>query len=78
MTDSDYTRGPGSAHTRGPLVEVYAETGAIDRECPNCHAGPGSFCTHDGFFGRIERKVPCLARTLTSTERQEIRKKARQ
>lgn len=41
----EYATGPGR-HGRGPVIAAYAETGAIDCHCPNCHAQPGDWCTH--------------------------------
>lgn len=52
----------GGRNRRGPVDAAYAETGAIDVPCPNCHAEVESFCTHaDGTF----RKIPCPTRIAT-------------
>ena len=71
-----FRRGEASPRTGGPVMAAYADTGAIDRDCPNCTALAGEFCVHDGFQGRVERKVPCLARTLSTTEAQKLGKRA--
>jgi hypothetical protein len=44
---------------RGPVLESYAETGALERMCPNCHAPVGEFCVHDG---GTQRRIPCPKR----------------
>lgn len=64
MPEDSYARGPGHTRTPGPIPTAYADTGAIDRDCPHCGAEAGSFCIHDGISGRVERKVPCLARSI--------------
>jgi hypothetical protein len=59
MNDDDrqYARGPGRHHrSRGPVVAAYADTGAIDRSCPNCGANPQEYCIHDN---GVQRKMPC-------------------
>lgn len=56
----DYATGPAPHPTPGPVLEAYADTDALDRECPNCRAPVNEFCRHES---GVERKVPCVART---------------
>lgn len=59
---TSYAIGPGRrVRAAGPVIEVYADTGAIDRHCPNCGAEPLTFCRHSN---GAERKIPCLQRAL--------------
>lgn len=63
----DYATGPGRTR-RGPVDAAYAETGAIDVPCTNCHAEVESFCTHaDGTF----RKIPCPIRITAASRSHE-------
>lgn len=63
-----YATGNGHGSRRGPVDAAYAETGAIDVPCPNCHAAVESFCTHsDGAF----RKIPCPVRLTTASRSHE-------
>lgn len=64
----DYATGPNRHSRRGPVDAAYAETGAIDVQCPNCGAAVESFCTHaDGTF----RKIPCPVRLTAATRSHE-------
>jgi hypothetical protein len=57
----DYATGPGRRPvSRGAVLEVYLETGALERDCPTCGAVEGSFCVWDE-SGR-QRRVPCKSR----------------
>ncbi|UXA19517.1 hypothetical protein [Mycobacterium sp. SMC-4] len=66
-----YPTGPGSHRRgRGPVIEAYADTGALDRPCPHppvgCGAAVGEFCTQPTDDIRpdpIPRAIPCVART---------------
>jgi hypothetical protein len=61
--DRDYGRGPGHHHhTRGPVIEAYVDTDALEIRCPNCGVHPGEFCRHDTELGGGDRKVPCPKR----------------
>jgi len=51
--------------TGQPIWQAYAETAALDIECPNCWAPAGVWCTKSD--GRVAR-VPCLARAGTAEE----------
>jgi len=46
-----------------PIWTAYNETGALDIDCPTCHAERGKWCTRDN--GRLGR-VPCVARAAAS------------
>lgn len=46
-----------------PIWQAYAETGALEIDCPTCHAERGVFCTRAG--GRLGR-IPCVARAAAS------------
>lgn len=61
MTDRDvvYPRGPGHHGGRGPVLDVYAETRALEIPCTACHAAIDSFCSWPS--GEL-RKVPCGVR----------------
>lgn len=53
----------GGAHRgRGPVLEAYAETGALDVDCTNCGAKVGEFCCHDPAVGGMPRRLPCPKR----------------
>lgn len=49
-------RGPGSPHTRGAVVDVYADTQALEIACPECGQPVGKFCV---WKSGDERKTPC-------------------
>lgn len=62
--DDTWHRGPGGTRTRGPVIEAYIDTEALDRKCPppiarGCGAEPGEFCKWPD--GR-ERRTPCRVR----------------
>lgn len=57
----DYAFGPGQRHSRGPVLEAYAETGALEVPCL-CGAGVGEFCHHDRSVGGMPRRMPCPKR----------------
>ncbi len=58
----------GVSHSRGPVLEAYAETGALDVECVNCGAKPGEWCCHDPEVGGMPRRLPC-PRRITAAAR---------
>lgn len=61
MTDEGtvYPVGPGHRHSRGPVPETYAETGALDHRCPACGMEAGAYCVHPS---GVQRKAPCPRR----------------
>lgn len=58
----DYATGPRGHFGRGPVLEAYADTGALDVPCINCGAKPGDFCWHDPQVGGMPRRLPCPCR----------------
>lgn len=46
--------------TRTPIRAAYEQNGALDRDCPQCDAGPQQWCVDPR--GRL-RRVPCVLRT---------------
>lgn len=62
----DYRRGPGCRRpASGPVLAIYAATGALHRICTQCGAGTHEFCHWpDG----TERITPCLPRTKDTSE----------
>lgn len=61
LDDVDYRRGPGRrVWTPEPVLAVYAETGALQRDCTQCGAKRHEFCHWPN--GRL-RKTPCQPRT---------------
>ncbi|SDC25701.1 hypothetical protein SAMN04488581_0397 [Mycolicibacterium neoaurum] len=46
--------------TRDPIRVAYEQNGALDRDCPQCDAGPQQWCVDPR--GRL-RRVPCVLRT---------------
>lgn len=64
MSDREYVTG-SSWHPRsrkGAVLDAYADTGALERDCTNCGAEVGGFCT---FQDGSERHAPCCSRTRT-------------
>lgn len=59
--------GPPPRRTPGPVIETYADTGALEHTCPHCHAAAGEFCRHDPAHGGTQRKAPCPKRILAAT-----------
>jgi hypothetical protein len=50
-------------HPRHVILRSYLDTGALDRTCPQCQAGPAQWCrTPDG----RDRRIPCVARMQTN------------
>lgn len=45
------------------VTAAYVETNALERDCPNCAAVVGEFCT---FPDGSERHLPCFARVRDS------------
>ncbi|MEH3131622.1 MAG: hypothetical protein PGN27_16870 [Mycolicibacterium neoaurum] len=45
--------------TREPIRAAYDQNGALDRDCPQCDAGPQQWCVDPR--GRL-RRVPCVLR----------------
>lgn len=45
------------------IWQAYADTGALDTDCPNCAAPRNQWCTKAD--GRV-RRVPCVDRTVAS------------
>lgn len=64
----DYAVGQTRHHGRGPVLEAYAETGALDVPCTHCGAKPGEFCWHDPEVGGMPRRLPC-PRRITAAAR---------
>lgn len=60
--------GPPKRASRGPVIEAYADTGAIEHTCPHCGVGPGEFCRHDTEHGGTQRKAPCPKRIITAAQ----------
>lgn len=62
----DYRRGPGCRRpASGPVLAIYAETGALRRHCTQCGAVPHEFCYWpDG----TERITPCHPRTKETSQ----------
>lgn len=65
-----YARGPGKTYSRGPVLEAYADTGALDVPCINCGAKAGEFCWHDPQVGGMPRRLPCPKRILCAARAQ--------
>ena len=66
LDEVDYRRGPGPrVCTPDPVLAVYAETGALHRDCTQCGAVPREFCHWPN--GRL-RKTPCQPRTKETSE----------
>lgn len=55
-----YARGPGHSSSPGPVPDAYADSGAIDRECPTCHVAAGAWCVNP--ISGTRRHSPCLGR----------------
>lgn len=65
----EYAIGEGQHRGRGPVIESYADTQALEVLCPACHAKPGDFCTHEA---GVARRIPCPRRiTAARTKAQE-------
>lgn len=60
----DYATGSRSHYGRGPVLEAYADTGALDVPCVNCGAVAGEFCCHDPDVGGMPRRLPCPKRIM--------------
>jgi hypothetical protein len=58
--------GPPPRRTPGPVIEAYADTDALEFDCPNCHAEAGEFCTLPAELGGGPRKAPCKKRIDTA------------
>lgn len=61
--EGHYARGPGQQRSRGPVFEIYADTGAYDRDCDGddgCGVKAREFCIWPD-TGE-ERKIPCRSR----------------
>ncbi|GJO50200.1 hypothetical protein NJB1604_35850 [Mycobacterium marinum] len=54
--------------SRGPVIEAYVDTEALEHACTNCNAKPGDFCRHDTEHGGGQRKVPCPKRIITAAQ----------
>lgn len=56
-----FERGPGRRRRScaGPVYDAYVVTGAINRPCTNCGAGPRQYCHAPN---GAESKIPCLQR----------------
>lgn len=66
----DYATGPGHARSRGPVLEAYAETGALEVPCVNCGADAGVWCCHDPGVGGMPRRLPCPKRITAAARAQ--------
>lgn len=64
----DYAIG-GPHRGRGPVLEAYAETGALEVPCL-CGAGVGEFCHHDPVVGGLPRRMPCPKRITAAARAQ--------
>lgn len=59
---------PRHTRSRGAVITAYADTGALERDCPppkGCGAEAGAFCV---FGDGSERHVPCVSRTREHRE----------
>lgn len=61
---TDYPVGPGRVwHAKGPVLEAYADTDALERACSppprGCGVAVGEFCV---FPDGTTRHIPCVAR----------------
>lgn len=67
----DYPVGPSHRiRGRGPVLEAYAETGALDVDCIHCGAKAGEFCCHDPEVGGMPRRLPCPKRIVAAARAQ--------
>lgn len=61
--NAPYPVGPGRhPRSRGAVLEAYADTGALERDCllpAGCGVKAGSYCV---FPDGSERHVPCVSR----------------
>ncbi|OBS01879.1 hypothetical protein A9W98_18015 [Mycobacterium gordonae] len=48
------------APARGPVIEAYVDTDALEVDCDNCRVAAGEFCTNPE-NGEL-RKMPCNSR----------------
>ncbi|WP_441293388.1 zinc finger domain-containing protein [Mycobacterium malmoense] len=66
----DYAVGGSSRYGRGPVLEAYAETGALEVPCVNCGADAGVWCCHDAGVGGMPRRLPCPKRIQAAVRAQ--------
>lgn len=59
-----YPVGPGHTRSHGAVVQAYADTDALERDCPptttGCGVKAGEFCV---FENGEEKHIPCIVRT---------------
>lgn len=55
-----YSRGPGSSRTRGAVDAVYADSGCLEFDCPDCGQAALSYCVWKE-SGK-QRRSPCGGR----------------